>query len=299
MGDTGAAAAAGEEAYVDRVGPVRAIDAHQPLEFSFAPVTQDMTDLNECYLRLTLCVRRNGTDTAILESLTPAQTLDPETDVNWTAASGAGKPGVDSKLSVCNNFFHSLFTQVSVYANEILLENQTSYAYTAYIQNLLSWDREAKESVLPALVGWVSDDAGLYDSATNSAVRKRQSAMLMNSKKIHFKARLNLGVFDMQGAARLLPNHVSLKLVLRRNPDAFVLHWLGTQDARAALTGEHTIDIESATCEVRRVKIPPTRLREMESRLSKQMFAYPFQRSQLKTFNFNADQSQLEVSNDI
>ena len=108
---------------MDRVGPVRAIDAHQPLEFSLAPGTQDMTAPNECYLRLTLCVRRNGTDTAILESLTPAQTLDPETDVNWTAASGAGKPGVDSKLSACNNFFHPLITQVAVYATEILQEN--------------------------------------------------------------------------------------------------------------------------------------------------------------------------------
>ena len=72
--------------------------------------------------------------------------------------------GATDKISVVNNFMHSLFEQVQVYINNTPVENTNKlYQYKAYLENLLCYGKEAKETMLYN-EGWVKDTAGKFDS---------------------------------------------------------------------------------------------------------------------------------------
>ena len=283
-----------QEEYVERVGTVRSLESSGPLEFHFPPASQALTDLSQVYLKLKVKVTRDGVAIKTVKGLTDADLADPS-GINW-AATGTekGAPGVDAKLSVCNAYFDSLFSQVSFYCNEILVENQMHYHLIAYLQNVLSWDREAKSTALKSLTGWVSDEPGKYDEFDNAATRVRQRDFILNGRVCHLKSKLNLGTMSTtHGASRLLPNHVSLKIVLHRNPARVPLHYMGQGDP----DGIYAVEIVGAECELRRVNLAPAALREMETKLSKSMQTFPFARSQLKTFNLSSGQSEVTLEN--
>ena len=283
-----------QEEYVERVGTVRSLESSGPLEFHFPPASQALTDLSQVYLKLKVKVTRDGAAVKTVKGLTEDDLADPS-GVNW-AATGTekGAPDLDAKLSVCNAYFDSLFSQVSFYCNEILVENQMHYHLIAYLQNVLSWDREAKSTALKSLTGWVSDEPGKYDEFDNAATRVRQRDFILNGRVCHLKSKLNLGTMSTtHGASRLLPNHVSLKIVLHRNPARVPLLYTGEGDP----DGIYDVEIVGAECELRRVNLAPAALREMESKLSKSMQTFPFARSQLKTFNLSSGQSEVTLEN--
>ena len=283
-----------QEEYVERVGTVRSLESSGPLEFHFPPASQALTDLSQVYLKLKVKVTRDGAAVKTVKGLTEDDLVDPS-GINFNATgTEKGAPDLDAKLSVCNAYFDSLFSQVSFYCNEILVENQMHYHLIAYLQNVLSWDREAKSTALKSLTGWVSDEPGKYDDFDNAATRVRQRDFILNGRVCHLKSKLNLGTMSTtHGASRLLPNHVSLKIVLHRNPARVPLLYTGDGDP----DGIYDVEIVGAECELRRVNLAPAALREMESKLSKSMQTFPFARSQLKTFNLSSGQSEVTLEN--
>ena len=288
---------AGGEDYFERVGTVRSLDNHGPLEFVFPASVLHLTDLSELFLKLTVKVRRDGQPVKTVKGLTAAEVLDWRSMPagKWGAAPGqpAGQADADYKLSVCNALFDSLFSQVSVYCNEVLVENVLHYHYAAYVKNLLSWDREQKTTALAALAGWVDDEPGKYEDYSNSATRQRQGRYVLNGKDTHLKAKLALGVCDTE-TKKLLPNHVTVKLVLHRNPASVPLLWLDSLNDPP--TG-YSVDITRATAELKRVKLPASALKGMETRLGRGLAAYPFHRTQVKTYNVASGEQVLEIQN--
>ena len=78
---------------------------------------------------------------------------------DWTKGIGA-----TDKIYVVNNFMHSLFEQVQVYINNMPVENTNKlYQYKAYLESLLCFCKEAKETILYN-EGWVKDTAGKFYS---------------------------------------------------------------------------------------------------------------------------------------
>ena len=106
------------------------------LEFNVAP-TAEYLDLSETQLYLSCSIRKKVNDKyELLEN---------------------------GKVGPINNLLHSLFSQVTLWLNNTQIENSNgSYAYRAYIENLLNFGSEAKSSYLKSCL-YEKDTSGLME----------------------------------------------------------------------------------------------------------------------------------------
>ena len=94
-----------------------------------------------------------------------------------------------------NNFIHSLFNEVEVSLNGTMISATTgTYPYRAYIENLLNYGTEAKQSQLTSEL-FYKDTAGKMDVANPAAVAA--DANLGLKKRAEFTN--GNGVVDMIG----------------------------------------------------------------------------------------------------
>jgi hypothetical protein len=174
------------------------------------------------------------------------------------------------KLSVVNNLLHSLFKQVQVSLNNENVENSNdSYAYRAYMENLLCNSLETKNTILRN-EGWIKDELS-FDITTdgdNSGFKKRAD-LLTENKQLHLAGRLHCDVFNIN---RYLLNSVKFAIVLTRSHESFYL------------IGEHEdiskfkIYIESACLKVRRINVSPSVMLSHALALQKTTAKYPLKR---------------------
>ena len=83
----------------------------------------------------------------------------------------------DAEIAPEFNFLHTLWTQVDVYLNGLLVtQSNNNYPYLAYIENLLNFGQEAKKSQLSALL-WHRNTSEHFDTrgATNLSYTKRKA----------------------------------------------------------------------------------------------------------------------------
>jgi hypothetical protein len=65
-----------------------------------------------------------------------------ETEINFNSDTA-------EKIGPVNNLFHSIFSQIEIKFNGVVVENtNNTYAYRAYIENLLGYNKESKEALL-------------------------------------------------------------------------------------------------------------------------------------------------------
>ena len=61
-----------------------------------------------------------------------------------------------------NNILHSLFQQVQISLNNAPVENTNrNYAYRAYLENLLCYNKESKETLI-SNCGWITVTEGIF-----------------------------------------------------------------------------------------------------------------------------------------
>ena len=121
--------------YLVRTGPKSGPESGGPLEFHISASGDDYLDLSHCYLYLTCRV------TAADGS--PIETTKQD-----------GSPGQHGKVAPANLLFHSLFRQVDLVMNDVLVATSgDTYPYRAYLTTLLSYGRAAKEGWLARLEG--------------------------------------------------------------------------------------------------------------------------------------------------
>ena len=71
---------------------------------------------------------------------------------------------LDDPVAPVNNWLHALFSQVDVYLNGTLVTPSTNtYAYRAYIETLLSYGPDAKDTQLTSQL-WHKDTATRMDA---------------------------------------------------------------------------------------------------------------------------------------
>lgn len=202
--------------------PINSISAGGPIEFQVTTSGSSYyLDLDQTFLKCQIRVKHNG----------------------------GGNLGADDKVSIVNNSLHSLFQQIDVYLNETLVSaSDSAYAYRSYLENLLSFSKEAKASQL-CCEGWFTDEAGKFDNVdtTKNDANKgllARKLWIKQSKLFEMYGKLHLDWFQ-QG--RHLLNSVDVRLRLIRNPDKFVL-----------LCGDNTqapkVEIVSAILYVKKVK---------------------------------------------
>ena len=125
-----------------------------------------------------------------------------------------------------NNWLHSLFSQVDVYLNGTLVTPSTNtYAYRAYIEALLSYGTDAKDSQLTVQL-WHNDTATRMDAvdiddgpAANAGFVARR-ANILRSRVVDMMGRLHVDLFLQD---KFLINGVDVKIRLVRSKPAFAL----------------------------------------------------------------------------
>lgn len=179
----------------------------------------------------------------------------------------------DYKMAPVNNFLHSMFNQVDVFFNQKLVTPASNaYAYRAYIETLLNYGSDAKNSHLTSCL-WYDDTPGSMDSLSddNTGFKKR-SSLAANEKSVDLLGRLHVDLFNIQ---KYLLNGVEIRLKLNRARDAFCL--------METTNNTHTVNITEATLFIRRAKINPGVLLAHNKALSKTTAKYPFTRVEVKS----------------
>lgn len=238
--------------------PLASIADDGPLEFVISGLGDEYIDLSQTLISLK--VRILNTDGSIVTN-------------------------ESNKVGPVNCFLHSLFSQVEVYLNQKLVSvGGNTYPYRAYIETLLSYGAEAKESHLSSAL-WVTDTAEHMDATEdeNKGLKKRRSFVL-NSSPIDLMGHIHSDIFHQN---KYLLNGVELKVKLLRSRDEFSL----------MSKSQFKVNIMEASLMVRRVKINPTVLIAHAKAIEQYSAKYPITRVDVKSFTIPAGMMGKTIDN--
>ena len=245
--------------------PVSSLTDNGPIEFNIPGSGEDYIDLTNTFLHLS--VKITGADRA---NIADAAAIGP-----------------------VNLLMHSLFSQVDVALNDKLVSSSTNtYAYWAYLETLLNYRKEAKESQLTSVV-WYKDTAGKMDervvveAGENKGLVKRAS-LTKSSKVMDMMGRIHSDIFFPE---KLPMNGIGVRIRLIRRKDSFSLV---SMDAAPA----YKIKIVRAILRARKVRISDSVNLALAKALKLANATYPFRRVECKTFsiptgNYDAVQENL------
>lgn len=234
--------------------PISSISDGAPIEFDIVASGEEYLDLanSQLYVRAKIC-RGDGSD---MED--------------------------DDLVGPINNFLHSLFSQVDVSLNGVLVSSSTNtYPYRSYIESLLSYGPAAKQSQLTSAL-FYKDTAGHMDetstanAGTNNGLKKR-ARFTNENRVVDMIGRLHSDLFFQP---KYLLNEVNVKIRLTRSRDAFALMWEGTRDFKTKIL--------NASMFVRKVKISPSVYLAHANSLESGTAKYPIRRVICKTFTVAA-----------
>ena len=149
-----------------------------------------------------------------------------------------------------DNFFHSLFSSVTVQVNDSDVEYEPNYPHRAYVLNALNHSPEAKKTRLAASSGWFADSSVAKDFAdmVGEDVAKRK-ASIVGSRELSYYGKLVLSTVAQE---KLFAPGVSIGLRLQRSSPELCL-----MAATAAPVGGARVDIEHCSLFARRVQVNP------------------------------------------
>jgi hypothetical protein len=184
-------------------------------------------------------------------------------------------------LGPVNNFLHSLFSQVQVRIGNTEVENTNSnYPYRAFLENLLCYGREHKETQLQNEM-FYKDTAGQMDDflTANKGLVARRARYAYQGGYFSMKGRLKSDIFNMN---RYMLPQVNLQVVLTRSTPAFCL--MGPKSIMEKYP-DLRIDITDAALQVRRVKISQSTILQHAMMLEKTAAKYPVRRVIMRCLN--------------
>lgn len=246
--------------------PIASITPGAPIEFNVTAAEDDYTDIGRTYLYLKTKISKHK----------------PEVEVVTNT----------DRVAPINLWLHSLFSQVDVKLNNVLITSSVNtYPYRSYLETLLTYGKDAKDGQL-SMECWCQDDGEndnrmentvLTDDQNHKVNRgfKKRHDLLANGK-MELIGRLHCDIFLQD---RYLPNGVDMNIKLIRSPATFNLigHTEGLQ------APNYSVDIESAVLYVRRVKVNPGIIVEHNKLLNAgKHLKFPLRRSVVNTFTISA-----------
>jgi len=245
--------------------PLSALSTGGPIEFSVSGSGDDYLDLTQSWLQVTAKVTKSdGT------KLDPKACLAPE-----------------------NNWLHTLFSQIDLSLNDTVVSpSNNTYPYRAYIENLLTYGPEAKDTQLTSQL-FYTDTVNKFDiipdpekAGENYGMDQRRE-FAEGSDVIEMIGRLHLDIFNQP---KLLLNGVDLKVRLNRSRNNFNLHY------SPAVAGYKT-EILEATLYVRKIKLNPKVQMAHIKALERGTAKYPVRRVEMKTFSVPSGEFQAKQPN--
>lgn len=196
--------------------------------------------------------------------------------------------GQEANIAPINNLLHSIFSQVDIHLNQkCITPPSNNYNYRAYIENLLNYGSDAKNSHLSSVI-WEKDVSGKMDtlatdSLCNSGYTKRRD-ISKNEQVIEMYGNLHCDIFNQD---KFMINGVDMTVKLIKAKNEFVL------------MGEHKghLEIIDANLFVRKVKINPSILVAHTKALSLSTAKYPITRVEIKTVTISRDIQSKTIDN--
>lgn len=237
--------------------PVSALTSNAPIEFIIPPSNEEYLDLSHTTLHVLV-------------------------KINLGAA--------NQNVAPINNFLHSMFSQVDVFLNQRNVSPpSTRYSYRAYIEKLLNYGREAKNTHLQTDF-WYKDTAGQMDTMTSADGIENTGFQLRKAlggagQLLELYGHLHCDVFN-QNKYMLNGVEVSIRLV-KEKPEFCLM----------SPTGGATFEISDANLYVRKVRINPSILVAHARTLAICPARYPITRVEIKTITINAGIRSKTVDN--
>ncbi|KAK7093427.1 hypothetical protein V1264_007186 [Littorina saxatilis] len=185
----------------------------------------------------------------------------------------------DEEAGPVNLWLHSLFSQLDVSLNNVLISSSThNYAYRAFLETLLSYGPAAKNAFLTSSL-WYKDTPGHMEKAdvTNNTGYAARIQRTKKSRVVYMMGRLHSDLFFQD---RYLINNVDLRLRLTRSKDAFSLL---VKDA--AGTKDYKVEVKGAILFCRKVSVRASIQVAHIKALEKGTAKYPIRRIQTKVFS--------------
>lgn len=199
-----------------------------------------------------------------------------------TATEKAAAPHV---VVPVNNWMHSIFSQVDIYLNQKCITPPSNhYNYRAYIENLLNYGSDAKNSHLRTVL-WEKDVGNFeaIDLAANPGLTKRNE-FTKDKKVVELYGNLHCDIFNQD---KFLLNGVEVTVRLIKANAAF--HLMGTTSAN--------VEILDANLFIRKVKINPSILVAHARALSIATAKYPITRVDIKSITISKDVQSKSIDN--
>ena len=199
----------------------------------------------------------------------------------------------DITCSVVNNFIHSTVSKITYQLNDFQMGDSApkSYSYRAYMDNLLSFSKGAKEQSLK-YHGFEQDTPGSFEdvnkltaSNTNSGFKKR-SELFCTPNFFHFSVKLRI---DLANIDQFLQPGVQLRFEIERNSDAFAL----LSDVGDDVTFE--FEIKDSTIEFDKMIPTPEYLNHFEKNILQEPLIYSYDKSQIHYFPYSANVNDLSI----
>ena len=170
-------------------------------------------------------------------------------------------------VGLINNPLHSIIKQFSIRLNGTLITEQSdTYAYRAYLESLLNYDRSAKETFLTSAL-FYKDTAGRMDqsdaskditAAGNAGLNKRSKYTLL-SKTVGL---IGTPFCDIFHTDRFLVPGVEMKIKLNLHQNGFIL---------MSTVGTEKIEIIESKLRIRHINVTPS----VGLQLNNTMVKYP------------------------
>ena len=199
----------------------------------------------------------------------------------------------DITCSVVNNFIHSTGSKITYQLNDFQMGDSApkSYSYRAYMDNLLSFSKGAKEQSLK-YHGFEQDTAGSFEDVNkltannkNSGFKKR-SELFCTPNYFHFSVKLRI---DLANIDQFLQPGVQLRFEIERNSDAFAL----LSDVGDDVTFE--FEIKDSTIEFDKMIPTPEYLNHFEKNILQEPLIYSYDKSQIHYFPYTANVNDLSI----
>lgn len=243
--------------------PISSLSDSGPIEFNVNASTEEYIDLGRTQLYVKLQV---------------------------TATDG-GNLKANAKVAPVNLLLHSLFSQVDVKLRDTLITpSVNTYPYQAYLETLLSYGNDAKESQLSSELWWSDhydfNNADIYNEDHKNHGMKKRSEFISESKTLELMGRLHCDIFLQD---RYLLNGVDMHVKLIRSNEMF--HLLSAD-------GAFNTKILGVSLHVRKVKINPNIALMHSKQLDQgQLAKYPIRRSVVSTFTIPAGNFSFNKEN--
>ena len=186
---------------------------------------------------------------------------------------------IPEHVGIINLFHHSMCNQIEVYLNNHLVSTSTNnYPYKAYIENLLQYGREAKETQLRNS-GYYKDMAGMMDASEvltggNSGLSERY-ALVGANQTCHVYGPLNA---DMCQLNKYILNGVETRITLWPSKSKFNLVKPNT------IVGDFKIKITDIYMHACKVTVAPDIVVAHNNMLMKSPAKYPYDRTRILTY---------------